>query len=933
MSGVPGCGKTFVMEELAANGHGLFLVSDDPTRVAQGIRSQRPTRIFVDDAHFRLQDLGMLRRLREDLGIPFVVIASCWPGRVQEVTRELATPQTSNTLRELRLLTMAEIADVIRSCGIAVEDTLLRELIDQSAGKPGLAVTLANLILRSELQQIASATALLHEIAIFKDLVGTEALEVLASFALGGGSGMTASSVADYLELPPVAIRQMLGGLAAGGVLREVTATEPAFAVEPRPLRHSLVAEVFFRGATALPAQPLVDDALRLGDVVSTLVGAKHRSGQVPDGLIQELLLRTSDESAWVHYAALGPAQVRWILHHRPDTVRAIARVGLFSAPQEIVPRLLYASTGNHLSLPQHPDHPLRILQDWAKSGHPGTGDAVTRRRLVLTATEDYSSDQKSDPWVVLRALATAFDPRYENTAESVTDPLSIQMSFGILTEPDMSALGALWDRAAPVLAAVNITELDPLRELVHHWLHPGGPGSAVAPELTVMMADIARTMVRTIVTATSTNPGIASWAAQLSDQHGWDLTFATDPEYDVLFPIDSFGPTWRETRDAAHQVARSLATDWCQRSPEDVAPRLRLLYDAAQVVGHRGLECGSDIARWIAEDTDQPVQWLESLIAHEAPVQFVSPFLAASIRQAPNSVTTAWRRCIESQTYRTAVVEVAFGPDPVPHAFLDTVLDQLPGSEHIIEWRGAQGHLDEDRLRLLLTHSSDSIRAAITHGLWLGDRAASLSSDLSDAWRRSIVKDVDNHILESVFRSDPTTALEWLLHRTRSAHPPYWLPNESLEVAIDVLSTNQRRRVLHSLDKAYERLGQDTLIRMLIGTNPELYRELLQDRSLKQYHLAPLRGYPEDPWQTLAGFALEAGYTPDELAHACRLGGGGWTGKLSDMEATWMERFEALADHTDPRLREVGILGRRAAEKEMKHHLKREHREQVFGL
>ena len=933
MSGVPGCGKTFVMEELATNGDGLFLVSDDPTRVAEGIRSQQPTRVLVDDAHFRLQDLGMLRRLREELGISFVIIASCWPGRVEEVTRELATPRTPSTLRELRLLTKAEIAKVIRSCEAAIGDALLRELIDQSAGKPGLAVTLANLVLRSEFQQIASATALLDEIGIFKGLVGTEAVEVLASFALGGEAGMITGSVANFLALPPVRIRQMLVGLAAGGVLREVPGAEPAFAVEPPPLRHSLVAEVFFRGGAVLPVQPLVEEARSSGDVVSTLVGARHRSGQVPEGLIQELLLRTSRDAAWVDYATLGPAQVRWILHHQPGICRTIAWAGLHSAPEEIIPCLLHASAGNHVSLPQQPGHPLRILQDWTKSGQPSSGEAVDRRRLLLTATEDYVSNPQSDPWVVLRAVAAAFDPRYESTAESVTNPLALQISLGILTERDISALDALWHRAVPVLAGVNITELDPLRDLLHHWLHPAPPGSTVPSELQVMMIDTARSMVHTIATAAPANPGIVSWAVQLSEQHGWDLPFATDSEYEVLFPSGSYGPDWLETRDAASTAARSLATEWCQRSPDAVASRVRLLYEAAEVANHRGFEWGPNVAKWIAEDTDQPVHWLEALIAQKAPVQFVSPFLAASIRLAPESVAAAWRLCVESQTYRTAAVEVALGTDPVPDVLIDTAFDQLRGSEHMIAGLGAQGHLDEGRLRLLLTHSSDTIRAAIARGLWLGQGVASLPSDLQDAWSRIVVRDVDNYILEDVFRSDSSIALEWLLHRTGNAHPPYWLPNKPLEVAINVLSINQRRRVLHSLAETYERLGQDELIRMLVGTDPGLYGDLLDNQDLKQYHLAPLAGYPDAAWQELAGFALDAGYTPDELAHACRLSGGGWTGKLSNMEAEWMERFEALADHPDSRLREVGILGRGMAEEQRRRHLEREHEEQVFGL
>lgn len=439
--------------------------------------------------------------------------------------------------------------------------------------------------------------------------------------------------------------------------------------------------------------------------------------------------------------------------------------------------------------------------------------------------------------------------------------------------------------------------------------------------------------MVHTIATAAPTNPAIASWAAQLSEQHGWDVEFATDSEYEVLFPSDSFGPDWRAARDAARVAARSLATEWCQRNPDDVAPRVRLLYEAARMANYRGLEWGSSVAGWIAEETDQPVHWLETLIAQEAPVQFVSPFLAASIRLTPESVTTAWRHCIESQTYRTAVVEVALGTDPVPNALLDAVLDQLCGSEHIIEGLGAQGHLDEGRLRSLLTHSRDTIRAAIARGLWFGEGVATLPPDLSDAWRRIIVTDVDNYILEDVFRSDSSIALEWLLHRTESAPPRYWLADKSLEVATNVLSPSQRRRVLHSLQEKNQRFGQDELIRLLVGDDPELYRELLENRSLKPYHLAPLGGYPEGAWQELAGLALDAGYTPDELAHACRLSGGGWTGKLSAMEAEWAERFGALADHPDPRLQEVGILGCRIAKEQRRLHLEREHEEQVFGL
>src|SRR5205823_1732528 len=53
--GQPGSGKTYLHQFLAAptfrgEAHTLFAVTDDPTRLANAIRSQRPDVIVVDDA-------------------------------------------------------------------------------------------------------------------------------------------------------------------------------------------------------------------------------------------------------------------------------------------------------------------------------------------------------------------------------------------------------------------------------------------------------------------------------------------------------------------------------------------------------------------------------------------------------------------------------------------------------------------------------------------------------------------------------------------------------------------------------------------------------------------------------------------------------------------------------------------------------------------
>ena len=65
--GEPGVGKTYLLQQLAREGWGLFLVDRDPEALANGIRRQQPRRIIVDDAHLEPAALTDLKRMRARL--------------------------------------------------------------------------------------------------------------------------------------------------------------------------------------------------------------------------------------------------------------------------------------------------------------------------------------------------------------------------------------------------------------------------------------------------------------------------------------------------------------------------------------------------------------------------------------------------------------------------------------------------------------------------------------------------------------------------------------------------------------------------------------------------------------------------------------------------------------------------------------------------
>ena len=108
---------------------------------------------------------------------------------------------------------------------------------------------------------------------------------------------------------------------------------------------------------------------------------------------------------------------------------------------------------------------------------------------------------------------------------------------------------------------------------------------------------------------------------------------------------------------------------------------------------------------------------------------------------------------------------------------------------------------------------------------------------------------------------------------------------------------------------------ARDLRLHSLIGDDIDFYRELLKDKGLKQFHLAPLSGHPEGIWVDRAKAALDAGYSSKEIALAVHYSHGlysiEWIGSESEMWSGWVERFEKLCSHQDERIQKVGKIGR----------------------
>lgn len=109
--GVPGVGKTRLVSEL--DGAIWYLQPARSDKIVDAVLYAQPDAIVVDDAHTRLAELRVLRRLRIQEQLDFSIIATTWPDQAEDVCMELPR---AHALR-VDLLERSDMDTLVRSVG------------------------------------------------------------------------------------------------------------------------------------------------------------------------------------------------------------------------------------------------------------------------------------------------------------------------------------------------------------------------------------------------------------------------------------------------------------------------------------------------------------------------------------------------------------------------------------------------------------------------------------------------------------------------------------------------------------------------------------------------------------------------------------------------------------------------------------------------
>ncbi|MCY3957127.1 MAG: hypothetical protein OXG65_02425 [Chloroflexi bacterium] len=920
ISGHPASGKTHLLRQFVDKDW-LFLVDADSRRVATAVRDLEPKVIVVDDAHAALESLRSLRHLRLEIDADFRIAATTWPGDKDEVAGALGVPQGS--ILELRLLTQDEILEVVQAMDITGPVELQRAIVKQSGGRPGLTATLCDYVRRDGARTLLTGESLLRDFRTMVNRVGDPNLMyVLAVMALSGDRGASLVDVQTILGLNVVESHTSMARLGHTGVFRIESLTGKA-TIWPRELRFATVGDAFHspKASVNIP----LDLAIRSLDgegVVGSLVGAARMGARVPARTIEEFLIRFGEVDDFKGYVLLGRREASFALEVRPEWLTEIAPYSLLTSPAETIPMLLVRAVGDRRPLHSHPDHPLRILEDWIESA-PSTDDQqFDRRRLLANETVLYGHAD-GNPQVVIQALCLAMSPKFESTSVDAGSGDTITLKSGLVSGACLDGLIEIWPTILESIPVSGPDDYSVLFRMLHDWAYAGGLERAPPAEVRDVMGSHTKCMATDLAGRFSHHPGILAEIREFLRRAGFDASIKVPEVFAVLFPEEHFlagvGDLDRHVDNLDNQErawrnnARVLAVDLEPLGPDSVLGMVRDSIKTATEAGGGWPDMTGDFIDEIARTTDQPFAWAEWAVTENLDSIVVEPLLRKAREKSPEQGPPLVLRALDSDSAQAAAVVVVLTVNEPLNEELESALEVLPrlgNMGNLLEGVVRRGRSPANTLRLLLRHPSTKVAEITAVCLWLSGDNRHVPDVLFDDWRAAIVRSPgEAYMLSVILASDADLCCEWLISRIEddiSSDTHRFI--RDLDDAFGGLSVSQRKSILSAM------AGRDSfyfapIVAKLVGDHTEVLEILLAMDCLSDYHEAGFVGVSENKIKV----ASKAGWSPIRIAQAIvspTMIVSVWHGPESAHWQTWLEYFKRLSMSPDPSVAAVGQSG-----------------------
>ena len=899
--GRPGVGKTFLLEQLASEGWCLFDADREVGDLPDAIREMRPERIVIDDAHLGRENRVLdIRRLREEMGADFGIVAVTWPGQVSLVSTLL-----EGAVRvDVEELDRDQILSIIEEVGVDGPVELQRLLVSQARGRAGLAVTLARACVAGDVSEAVSGDALLEDlVGWYERVLDPDSRYILGALALAGDYGATLGQVREILGIERPKISRLLRGMASGGTIDEVPlADQRLMRVQPESLRYALVHDVFF-GAGSLELWSAISCLDHSSIAALPVIGAIQRGASVDPARLLALM-DWSDARAATEYALLGSTEFRTAIaqaprHDRPGIAGAAYRYG--TDQKHALETLMQQAIGDQRSEHDAPEHPLRIAASVLQGIET---DMQSRQSAVETALEWL--DQDRDAEVGVRVLMHAVHPGLRGTS---TDPGlgdTMILTEGAVPPPGVEALGRMWGQILDFAELHADLPPAPFLRGLEPWVYPRslGFGSGPSEEVVEAIHGVATGVLGRLSLIYGDRPGVLRRLDEYAERAGLPVEITVPEGFAAFYPKDWHGAAEEgDPEDWDRRIEEGVAL-FAERlrgcSNEDVATRIVEADAEAAAAGITFPRQTLQLVQILADGMDEPEGLLATLTQRGASPNLLVPFLdRAAELQRPGWEALIERHLDELDTSGVAIrVALKY---PCEDRLKRRAVECASAWPTIVTDLIIRDEIDQATLALLFEAPDASVQrhAAITLGAWTaGRRLAALRPSIRARWRQIIVASPgDSTSFPSVLKRDPELSADWLRAWFRRVGEPNYYESfpRDVEDVIAELPAALRRALLDDIPAGVDRGALRDAIERLVSDDLDVAAALLKRRDIEHIHDAALRNGPSEAWMKRALLALEHGWAPDRIVRPTRPNSLGWSGNLSDVWQRKIDDFERL--------------------------------------
>ena len=764
--GQPGIGKTFLLQEMAKQGRGLFVTCSDEGAIANAIRDQAPTAVFVEDSHLSLEIVRFLKHYREEYRASYRIMGDCWPGHQIEVRNAFGiTPSASIVLRPLG---NDKIVEIIKECGITGPNAFLHILVEQSMGYPGRTLTLIDACKsrrREDLESVWTGESLADAVlASLSQSAERNAAQILACIALGGESGVNAGFVTEILGLSISDVQIAVTQLSMGGVVLEVPGNR--IAVVPRTLRPILVRNHFFNAPANLSWREHVGaDGIDFSHAIETIVQAHARGAKISPFELLTLVERADSQSCWRSYAYSCPEHAESVLEKHPDQIQMLASELLASSPAQTIPHLLNMSKGDDRSLSSTSEHPLRVLQDWIHSGDPRAGEATRRRQLTLDVFQDWV-EAGHDLDLALRLVPLFTSPQFETIEQDPAFRMNHSMRFGGVSLSDLEAIARLWKSVLELLSDRTFANWHSLIDAVRSWFHPSFGGRGAPEGYFKIREETAVFLLPALAEMAQGRPGVLLAITEIADDFPEvQINAEIDPLFRTMFP-----ERWHVIEEDEFQrllnAAAAYGESMGNASPADTLQRIQACWEESKVLVSRPSSYTSVLCNAISQNATRQIPWIEAAWNEVVEPHILMPFLYRAVETREALAEEQLRTCLLSGRYCRGAIELALPSSVISDDLRLLAIESCRMAPDVVSTVIYLNSLPEDTLRRLLKHDSKAVVQESIQALWHCRKTRPFPESMKPAWRSAVVLHCNSsHELREILRNDNVLRLDWLRH------------------------------------------------------------------------------------------------------------------------------------------------------------------------